>query len=149
MWWTTWFQQKRSHESQLITTINDFAKCLNEKGQCDVLLLDFCKAFDKVPHSQLFHKLHHYGICGPLLLWLKSFLSNRSQYVILDNQKSHPTSVLSGVPQGTVLALYFCYILMISLLTYVYSKVKLYADNVLLYSYIYTLKVIVMCYNRI
>ena len=73
------FRQKRSCESQLITTINDFAKCLNEKSQCDVLLLDFRKAFDKVPHARLFQKLHHYGIHGALLLWLKSFLTDRSQ----------------------------------------------------------------------
>ena len=98
------FRQKRSCESQLITTINDFAKCLNEKGQCDVLLLDFRKAFDKVPHARLFKKLDHYGIHGALLHWLKSFLTNRSQHVVLDNQKSHPTPVTSGVPQGTVLA---------------------------------------------
>ena len=36
------------------TTINDFAECLNQKGQCDVLLLDFSKAFDKVAHTCLF-----------------------------------------------------------------------------------------------
>ena len=45
------FRQKRSCKTQLITTINDFAECLNQRGQCDVLLLDFSKAFDKVSHS--------------------------------------------------------------------------------------------------
>ena len=49
-------------------------------------------------------KLHHYGIHGALLSWLQAFLHNRSQYVIVDNQRSHLTPVLSGVPQGTVLA---------------------------------------------
>ena len=43
------FQQHRSCEIQLIITANDFAQCLNQQGQCDVLLLEFCKAFDKVP----------------------------------------------------------------------------------------------------
>ena len=89
------FWPKQSCESQLITTINDLAKCLNEKGQRDVLVLDFRKVFDKVPHVCLFKKLHHYGICNTLLLWLKSFLTNRSQYIALDNQKSHP-SVIRG-----------------------------------------------------
>ena len=43
------FRQHRSCETQLISTVHDFALCLNQRGQCDVLLLDFCKAFDKVP----------------------------------------------------------------------------------------------------
>ena len=73
------FRQKHSCESQLITTVNDLAKCLNEKGQFDVLVLDFHKAFDKVTHLHLLKKLHHYGICGTLLQWLKCFLTDRSQ----------------------------------------------------------------------
>ena len=42
------FRHHRSCETQLITTIHDFAQCLNQGGQCDVVLLDFCKAFDKL-----------------------------------------------------------------------------------------------------
>ena len=49
-------------------------------------------------------KLAHYGIQGMLLDWVKDFLSNRSQIVILNNASSEPTEVLSGVPQGSVLA---------------------------------------------
>ena len=98
------FRHHRSCEIQLITTIHDFAQCLNQGGQCNVVLLDFCKAFDKVPHSRLFYKLHHYGIRGTILTWIKNFLTDRSQQVILDNRKSNSCSVLSGVPQGTVLA---------------------------------------------
>jgi len=45
------------------------------------------KAFDKVPHSQLFYKLHHYGIRGSLLAWIKGFLTNQSQWVVLDNKE--------------------------------------------------------------
>ena len=130
------FRQKRSCESQLITTINDFAKCLNEKGQCDVLILDFRKAFDKVPHARLFKKLDHYGIHGALLHWLKSFLTNRSQHVVLDNQKSHPTPVTSGVPRGTVLPPLLFLLYINDLPSRVRSRVRLYADDVLLYSYI-------------
>ena len=64
------FRQKRSCESQLITAINDFAKCLNEKGQCDVLLLDFCKAFNKVPHVRLFQKLQGWSVLKLLQRYL-------------------------------------------------------------------------------
>ena len=46
--------------TQLIITVNDFAECLNKGGQCDVLALDFSKAFDKVLHAHLYQKLSHY-----------------------------------------------------------------------------------------
>jgi len=77
---------------------------VNQRGQCDALLPDFDKAFGKVSESLLYHKLSHYEIQGSLLSWLASFLTHTPQYVILDNQKSDTTRGLSGVPQGTVLA---------------------------------------------
>ena len=49
------FRKNKHCETQLIATINDFAECLNQKGRCDVLFLDFSKAFDKVGHIHLFH----------------------------------------------------------------------------------------------
>ena len=113
---------------QLITTVNDFAECLNEGGQCDVLTLDFSKAFDKVPHARLYQKLSLYGIRGPILTWLQAFLT-RSQHVIVVNMKNLATHVLSGVPQGTVLAplliLIYIYISMIS--SALYSSYKTYS----------------------
>ena len=67
------FRRKRSCETQLL----DFVEELNEnvaKGkQSDVIILDFAKAFDKVNHSLLIHKLRHYGVKGPVLTWLHSF----------------------------------------------------------------------------
>ena len=84
-------------------TVNDFA---------DVVLLDFSKAFDRVFHHHLFHKLHHYSIRGDILDRIKNFNLNRSQQVIIDSQQSDISSVSSGVPQGTVLAplLFLCFI---------------------------------------
>ena len=62
------FRKKRSCESQLILTIQDIAAGLNSKSQIDAILLDFSKAFDKVPHERLAAKLHHYGVRG---LWIR------------------------------------------------------------------------------
>ena len=58
------FRARRSAEQQLLRTIHDLTLNLNNRTQTDVILLDFCKAFDKVSHRLLLHKLHHYGIRG-------------------------------------------------------------------------------------
>ena len=61
------FHKRRSCETQLISTIHDFATTLNNSGQTHAILLDLSKAFDTVPHKKLFHKLSSYGIRGQLL----------------------------------------------------------------------------------
>jgi len=71
--------------------------------QTDVLIMDFSKAFDKVSHSLLVHKLDHYGIRGKTNTWIQNFLSDRSQAVVVDGEKSSYIDVVSGVPQGSVL----------------------------------------------
>ena len=73
------FRKRRSCESQLVTTIQDLAKGLDDKQQLDAVLLDFSKAFDKVSHKRLILKLHHYGIRGQVLRWIEAFLSDRTQ----------------------------------------------------------------------
>ncbi|XP_072036973.1 uncharacterized protein [Amphiura filiformis] len=93
----------RSCETQLLLTIQDLAGALDNKGQVDVILLDFSKAFDKVPHQRLLHKLTYYGINSNIMRWVSEFLHNRTQQVILEGSTSGTTPVLSGVPQGSVL----------------------------------------------
>ena len=97
------FRAEHSCESQLLVTINNFAYALNNKLQVDIGILVFSKAFDKVPHSRLIQKLEYYGIRGKPLQWIKSFLSNRSQRVIIEGCYSSSCEVTSGVPQGSVL----------------------------------------------
>ena len=99
------FQAKRSAELHLLCTIHDLSFNLNKKLQTDVILLDFCKAFDKVSHHLLLHKLDHYGIRGSTLKWISSFLNGRSQRVVcaMAVATSSSVSVMSGVPKGMVL----------------------------------------------
>ena len=69
----------------------------------DVIYLDYAKAFDKVDHNILLNKLKNIGITGKVLQWIKAFLSDRTQTVVINGNKSRPAKVISGVPQGTVL----------------------------------------------
>ena len=95
--------KKLSCESQFIVTIHDIASKLERDSQVDIILLDFAKAFDKVPHHRLLHKLEYYGVNPKTNRWIRSFLENRKQSVILEGTVSMQVQVLSGVPQSTVL----------------------------------------------
>ena len=60
-------------------------------------------AVAKVPYERLAIKLRHYGIRGDVLQWRQSFLSERTQQVLVEGQSSTAAPVNSGVPQGTVI----------------------------------------------
>ena len=92
-----------SCETQLLITLEDLARNLDHGKQSDIILLDFAKAFDTVPHQRLLLKLRHYGIQGTINKWIQAWLCFREQSVLVEEEKSVHVSVMSGVPQGTVL----------------------------------------------
>ena len=65
--------------------------------------IDFRAAFDRVNHQGILYKLSFVGIGGSVLSVLTQFLSNRSQFVLLDGCRSKLVNVVSGMPQGSVL----------------------------------------------
>ena len=78
------FRAKRSTETQLLTFVHDLYKNLRDNMQTDVIVMDFAKAFDKVPHKNLIHKLKQYGIGGYINQWIESFLHQRQQRVVCE-----------------------------------------------------------------
>jgi len=93
----------RSTTLQLLNIMDKWTEIIDKGGAIDVIFCDFKKAFDTVPHRRLLVVLEHYGIKGPLLSWIKDFLTNRKQQVCVDGSMSEVFDVLSGVPQGSVL----------------------------------------------
>lgn len=77
---------------------------VHHEKDTDVVYLDFAKAFDKVDHNILAKKIRKHNIVDKVGRWIKEFLQNRKQIVIANDEKSDEATVISGVPQGTVLA---------------------------------------------
>ena len=127
------FHSKRSCETQLVTLIEDLMRNCTAGSQNDLVLLDFSKAFDKLSHHKLLLKLHRYGIRGPTLKWIQAFLSDRTQTVILENEKSNTVPVTPGVPQGSVLGPILFLIYINDLPDSIKSKVRLFADDTAIY----------------
>ena len=105
--------------------------------QTDLIIMDFAKAFDKVPHRRLLHKLDYYGIRGSTHKWINSWLSGRTQQVVLDGQASDPVPVLDGVPKVSVLGPILFLIFINDLPDNIRSSVRLFTDDCVLYMNIY------------
>ena len=124
------FIHGRSTLSQLLHHIEEIIRAWEEEKVTDTIYLDFSKAFDKVDHGILCHKLKQLGISGKVGVWIKEFLSDRTQQITVNGILSNSAPVLSGVPQGSVLGPILFIIMIIDLgreLTY--SKSSKYADD--------------------
>ena len=128
------FRQNHSCESQLILSMEDIYRQHDKNKQVDMLILDFTKAFDTVPHQRLLKKLKHYGIDSNLHRWISSWLTERTQQVVVDGDYSSCKQVRSGVPQGTVLGLLMFLLYINDIGDHLnHSTIRLFADDCLLY----------------
>ena len=99
------YKKFHSTETLLLKVINDLQIACDEQRPTIVLLLDLSAAFDTVDQLKLIAILRNeIGIVGPALDWFKSFLTDRSQRVMIGDSSSTVTKLLFGVPQGSVLA---------------------------------------------
>ena len=110
------------------------ARAFNRSGATRAVALDISKAFVRVWHAGLLHKLKPYGISGQIFGLISSFLSNRQLQVVLDGKSSQEYPVNDGVPQGSILgpALFLLYIN--DLPDDVICNITIYVDDTTLYS---------------
>ena len=97
------FLKAMSCLTNLLCFLEEITKCVDDGSPVDVVYLDFQKAFDKVPHQRLLLKLKAHGIGNDVINWIEKWVTHRRQRVIVDGEISNWKSVLSGVPQGSVL----------------------------------------------
>jgi hypothetical protein len=97
------FRSKLSTCMALLELLDKLSLSIDQKQVTVGVFIDLAKAFDTVDHQILLHKLQHYGIRGAPLQWFQSYLTNRQQYVRIDDHESRMASITCGVPQGSIL----------------------------------------------
>jgi hypothetical protein len=93
----------RSCATNLTVFMDKVTKIIDEGSSADIFYLDFAKAFDKVPHERLLIKLEAKGVTGKVQEWIREWLLNRSQCVVIGDEKSQNSNVDSGMLQGTIM----------------------------------------------
>ena len=128
----------RSCATLLLEALEDWSQALDEGLNIYVIYLDFSKAFDKVSHPLLLHKLKNYGVEDKVYKWIEEFLKNLKQCVVINGTQSSYVPVTSGVPQGSVLGPILFLVYVNDMPEVIDCVIKMFADDTKLYSKIST-----------
>jgi retron-type reverse transcriptase len=120
-------------ESQIITVCQDISDSLDGATRVDAIIIDFSKAFDRVPHDRLLKKISDSGVDTRVVVWVREFLLGRSQRVRVGGKVSDEVRVTSGLPQGSVLGplLFLAYVN--DIWRNIDSIIRLFADDCIIY----------------
>ena len=127
------FTKNRSCLTNLLETIEEWTEAIENGYGLDILFLDYQKAFDTVPHHRLMEKLRWYGLHTSLLSWICEFISKRSMRVLVQGSCSSWNTVMSGVPQGSVLGPLLFLLYVNDIPSLIHCKSKLFADDIKLW----------------
>lgn len=118
---------------QLVDLYDCFCRALDDGKEVRVVFCDISKAFDRVWHKGLLHKLKNIGVGGLVLSWFQSYLGDRTQRVALEGSCSACKRVRAGVPQGPILGPLLFLININDIVTDIHSHIRLFADDTSLY----------------
>ena len=130
------FRPKDSTVNQLLEIYHIIISNMDKGKEIKFIFCDVSKAFDKVWHRGLIHKLKKYGLCDGIIEWFSSYLTNRKQRVTIDGFHSTWSDTEAGVPQGSVLGPYLFLLYINDIVENISSNIRLFADDTSLFTVI-------------
>ena len=132
-WKNSGFKKGDSTVNQLIYLINNIYKERDFGNDVCMVFLDQSRAFDRIWHKGLIHKLNSLGVRSDLLSWVQHYLSGRKIRVVIDGHHSSSREISAGVPQGSILGPLFFLVYINDISNAIRCEISLYADDTALY----------------